>query len=216
MTKRRTKELAVNFSFHYLSRPISPTAARAIIRAAMAAEWDRVFWPAVLREYELLSESSRWNNTPAFFYLITESARKINFNAYVRKNKAGKIFFGIDYGTGEEGPKRRKYPIAPRRFNPKWIKKRKTPSKGPLMLKFVVPYQPKTTPMGGTRYSSGAAPRTIIIPKIMHPGTRPRHFSQRVIHRLIRDFMGPGTFYTTTMTGFNRGLADARARGVIP
>lgn len=239
------KEKAVRYSFHYLSKPISPVAARAIILDEIEREWITAFGPAVASEYENLSGYRQWKNRPTFRAEITQGHHTLGYNCTVVDDQAGKIFRWTDLGTGLEGPRKRRYKIIPKKFNPKYgpkrpptarkggpkkpkrtpsqggvarskIKKRKIFAQGPSLLQFKVPYQPMTMPMGGVRYDTGAAPRHLSMKEVNHPGTRPRHFSQRVILRLVRDFKGPNTFYQATMRGFNRGIAIARARGVIP
>lgn len=149
---------------------------RAEIRKAFANET----FPAIVADIN--KEISGWSGKPKFRYKVDEQGRKTTFSVFVDDStKIGQILIWVDKGTGLEGPKKAKYPI--------------TAVNVPLM-KFVVPYQPKTFPVQPLRYDPNAPPKFIQRYTLMHPGIQARGISEKIRKKYASVTERKGVFQT--------------------
>lgn len=86
-----------------------------------------------------------------------------------------KIFVYIDKGTGRYGPRKRAYEIKP-----------KAPNK---LLRFQKGYKPKTAPVAQINVGPGKATgKWVSKVKVIHPGIKPRKFTETVAKELKPSF----------------------------
>lgn len=116
--------------------------------------------------------TARWKGKPGYKWVIRADRSEIGATFGPTPNETGKRWHGIDYGTGRHGPKKRAYPIRPKRAK---------------YLRFQTGYSPNTRPVArynaGLKRATGPWAQKVFV---LHPGIKPRHFTKDYVDKQIR------------------------------
>lgn len=162
-----------------------------LIREELRASYTRLMWPAIEKDFKEVVTG--WRDMPTFYNRISVSGRLYRFEVKVdARTTGGKHFVWVDKGTAAHGDPQGspKYVIAAKR--------------APYLV-FTTPYQPKTIPEDGLYYDP-AEPTTWHKRKtVMHPGIKPRRFSERILAK-YKDRSNPQGFYLVTKNAYRRAF----------
>lgn len=118
-----------------------------------------------------------FKNKPRFSLKKVLTRYEISVTVAVdKRTKAGRIYNWIDKGTGRYGVKKRAYEIKPK------------PSNKSGLLSFRTQYIPKTAPIAKVGGLGKAVGQRIRVKRVMHPGIKPRKFSQTIEKKLNPPF----------------------------
>ena len=150
-----------------IRRPRYARVLHKIIRDEVREEYNNMALDMIER---LKSDIVEWEKKPKFTFTVQVGEKRWGIWIHVdRKSPIGKIYRWVDEGTGQAAGHGGKYPIVPVHAD---------------ALAFGVPNQPKTEPslvslrLPAVVLSDYGKQTTIYKKKVMHPGIRPRFFTQ--------------------------------------
>src|SRR4030042_6973398 len=179
--------------FKLIRRPRSARVLHKIIRDEIREEYTNMALDVIER---LKRDLVTWEKKPKFSFNVQAGEKRWGIWVhYDKKSPIGQIYNWVDEGTGQAAGHGPKYPIVPVHAD---------------SLAFGVPNQPKTEPsavslrLPAVVMSGYGKQKTVYRQKVMHPGIRPRFFTQS-----LRDEMKS----PTRVGGFRMRTEAAIKRG---
>ena len=162
-----------------------------LIRDELKRSYRTIMWPAIERDFKQVVTG--WKDKPTFYYKMSVSGRLYRFEVKVdARTTGGKHFVWVDKGTAAHGDPH---------GSPKYLIEAK---KAPFLV-FTTPYQPKTVPQDGLYYDPSGPTMHHKRKKLMHPGIKPRNFSETILKK-YKDRSNSQGFYLVTKNAYRRAF----------